>query len=388
MSGPIAYTKGEVAGSYTTAPYKTFGKIFMTFDGVNTYVCSGTAVSSTNRSVVWSAGHCVYEASKGGWIQDLIFVPAYKDGSAPYGVFPIYDVIVPDYWIEYENYADDQAAVIVSKNEDGLTLIDAVGGQGIEWNVSDPTYFDAFGYPGSPVPYNGERMRYCSSPYGGYNEEPYGGYSVVIGCDMEFGASGGGWIGANGRVNSNVSHGAPGTEVMKGPFFDDITADIYSQAAAITVPDASTPTPTPTPTPVVTKTPTPTPTPSAVSTPTPTPTPTPSTPTDTTAPMVSGISDRPDPFSPNGDGTKDKAKIFWTITETVPYGFVGIYKGQTLIRTLGEGPMSEVGDWWAKWNGRKNSGAKARNGTYTYLIYVEDAAGNARQVTGTTTLRR
>jgi hypothetical protein len=36
------------------------GKVFFS-DGAYNYVCSGTALTSGNESVVWTAGHCVNE---------------------------------------------------------------------------------------------------------------------------------------------------------------------------------------------------------------------------------------------------------------------------------------------------------------------------------------
>ena len=44
------------------------------------YVCSGTALLSGNKSVVWTAGHCVNEGP-GDFATNWEFVPAYKDGT-------------------------------------------------------------------------------------------------------------------------------------------------------------------------------------------------------------------------------------------------------------------------------------------------------------------
>ncbi|HYI44162.1 MAG TPA: hypothetical protein VE174_01700, partial [Actinomycetota bacterium] len=141
-AGPIPYTSYEATTDYTQYPYSTFGKIFMIFDG-EYFVCSGTSIVSDNKSLVWSAGHCVYDV-RNGFVEDLIFVPAYKDGEAPFGVFPIYDAIVPPGWTDNGNWADDQAAIVVGPNEDGEFLNDAVGSLGLEWNV-DPIDFTAIG---------------------------------------------------------------------------------------------------------------------------------------------------------------------------------------------------------------------------------------------------
>ena len=60
------------------------GKVFFTMGGVN-YVCSGTSVvASSGLSLVWTAGHCVNEGP-GPYATNFLFVPAYIDGTAPYG---------------------------------------------------------------------------------------------------------------------------------------------------------------------------------------------------------------------------------------------------------------------------------------------------------------
>src|SRR5205823_4621286 len=64
-------------GSNRQLPTSTFGKIFFTKGGQE-YVCSGTVVAAANKSVVWTAGHCVEEHGKvhTNWI----FVPGYRNG--------------------------------------------------------------------------------------------------------------------------------------------------------------------------------------------------------------------------------------------------------------------------------------------------------------------
>ena len=116
-SGPPAYVppaapgdgdarllRGEAARSRPSAKLATpvldpsapgvraHGKVFFTVKGgtdPGDFVCSGTAVNSRNRSVVWTAGHCVYDAELGGGKSvNFSFVPAYANGNAPYGEWP------------------------------------------------------------------------------------------------------------------------------------------------------------------------------------------------------------------------------------------------------------------------------------------------------------
>ena len=59
---------------YEPATYNpAHGKVFFS-DGASNYVCSGTALSSGNQSVVWTAGHCVNEGP-GGFYTNWAFVP-------------------------------------------------------------------------------------------------------------------------------------------------------------------------------------------------------------------------------------------------------------------------------------------------------------------------
>ncbi len=67
-------------------PFRSHGKVFLTVSGGTApgdYICSGTALSSNNRSVVWTAGHCVFDDLGGGYATNFTFVPAYLDGAAP-----------------------------------------------------------------------------------------------------------------------------------------------------------------------------------------------------------------------------------------------------------------------------------------------------------------
>ena len=82
---PTAGAAKEVLTAYTAFPTSTNGKVFFSDGGLN-YVCSGTALTSNNESVVWTAGHCVNEGP-GKYYTNWAFVPSYKDNKRPYGTF-------------------------------------------------------------------------------------------------------------------------------------------------------------------------------------------------------------------------------------------------------------------------------------------------------------
>ena len=97
-AAPLPWTSQEVTTPYTNAPTRTHGKVFFTLGGVD-YVCSGTALLSGNKSVVWTAGHCVYDpAPPGDFATNWNFAPAYKDGSAPLGVYVASNLFTSSAW--------------------------------------------------------------------------------------------------------------------------------------------------------------------------------------------------------------------------------------------------------------------------------------------------
>jgi len=62
-------------------PYRTVGKLFFSINGVP-YLCSASVIQ---RRIVATAGHCVHSGNLAtGFYSDFVFVPAYRDGVAPF----------------------------------------------------------------------------------------------------------------------------------------------------------------------------------------------------------------------------------------------------------------------------------------------------------------
>ncbi|HEY0062098.1 MAG TPA: hypothetical protein VGC21_08250 [Telluria sp.] len=60
-------------------PYITVGKLFFTIGG-SPFVCSASVIQ---RRVVVTAGHCVHSGTAAGFHSNWVFVPAFRDGTAP-----------------------------------------------------------------------------------------------------------------------------------------------------------------------------------------------------------------------------------------------------------------------------------------------------------------
>ena len=81
----------------TVYPYRAAGKFFFTQPGVGNFVCSAGVIS---RRVIATAGHCVHRGSGGaaGFYTNFLFVPAYRNGAAPFLTWNWAFVVVTGTW--------------------------------------------------------------------------------------------------------------------------------------------------------------------------------------------------------------------------------------------------------------------------------------------------
>jgi hypothetical protein len=217
------FQAAELQGPYPAV----HGKVFFTDDGID-YLCSATALGSGNRSVVWTAGHCVNDGP-GAYHTNWMFVPGYRDGTRPYGTWTARALLTTSGWGDRGDISYDLGAAVVSANN-GVTLNDAVGGLGIAFNAPREQTYTVYGYPAAGG-FNGQRLRTCVSAYGAADPGTVPS-TMGIGCDMTGGASGGGWVvGTNVLSVTSYAYGdQPG--VIYGPYQGPDAQALFQAASA------------------------------------------------------------------------------------------------------------------------------------------------------------
>jgi V8-like Glu-specific endopeptidase len=211
------------------AVVRTTGRIFFTTQGRNAS-CSGSAVTSANKSVVITAGHCV--KLNGAFHTNWVFVPGYTNGNRPFGTWAATKLLTTQQWNAGEDIDFDVAAAVVAPLQ-GKTLVDAVGGQGLAFNQQRRQQMYAFGYPAA-APYDGSKLIYCSG-------RAFDDYLMTndhgLTCTMTGGSSGGPWmlsfnestgLGTQNSVNSFKYNFAPNW--MLGPYFGNEAQAVYQAA--------------------------------------------------------------------------------------------------------------------------------------------------------------
>ncbi|RZQ59997.1 trypsin-like serine peptidase [Amycolatopsis suaedae] len=228
---PTAFPNGGSAWTGGGEVTKTAGRVFFTMGGRQAS-CSGDAVTSGNRSVVITAGHCV--KYQGAWHTNWMFVPGYNAGNAPYGEWTARATLAPPQWVSNEDMNHDVGAAVVNQ-VGGRSLTDVVGGQGLAFNQQRNQPMYSFGYPAA-APYDGSKLIYCSGPT---TTDFLLTRDHGMRCNMTGGSSGGPWFlrfdestgtGVQASVNSFGYVFLPGT--MFGPYFGAEAQALYNQAQA------------------------------------------------------------------------------------------------------------------------------------------------------------
>ncbi|MFF4105327.1 trypsin-like serine peptidase [Streptomyces sp. NPDC001903] len=109
--------------------------------------CSASVVHSPGGDLVATAAHCVYRGIL-GFRTNLAFVPGYRDGLAPYGVWVPTRIDVDPRWIEDQDPDYDVAFLRVRRpGHPGERLEDATGAQTIRFGPELPAPARVVGYP-------------------------------------------------------------------------------------------------------------------------------------------------------------------------------------------------------------------------------------------------
>lgn len=203
FASPIALDRGTLNFNFSSSrlvplsadlsyPYSTVGKLFFTTPKGD-FVCSASVL---RPRVVLTAGHCVHSGSGGasGFYANFKFIPAYRDGVAPYKTWNWTYVIVTGTWAfgggSVPNAAD-YAMIEVQDNSFGDTVrsIGSITGW-LGWQTLSlaPNHAHLLGYPCNFD--RCEKMHQVTAQ-SARNVEPN---NVEYGSDMLGGSSGGPWV--------------------------------------------------------------------------------------------------------------------------------------------------------------------------------------------------
>jgi Trypsin len=193
-------------------PFRAAGKLFFNI-GTSSFVCSASLIKP---GLIVTAAHCVANFGKQQFYSNWQFVPAYSNGTAPYGVYAgVFAAILTSYFNGTDSCAQsgvvcqDDVAVIRLGQVGGLFPGQRTGWLGYGWNgfgfIGGQTLITQLGYP---VALDGGGLMERTDSQGQTNSDFSN--NTVIGSLQTGGSSGGPWVVNLGipPVLSGVSFGA------------------------------------------------------------------------------------------------------------------------------------------------------------------------------------
>lgn len=184
--GPL----GVTAVAAATSQSARVGALF-TADDVGRlqgeHFCTASVVHSPHHDLVATAAHCLTG------VGELVFVPGYRDGEAPYGIWKVERVFLPDGWAQGQDEDSDVAFAVLGE-EGGKGVEDVVGGNRfVTRTTTGATPVTVTGYPDSlevpirctnrPTAHNSTQQRIaCPGFTGGTSGSPWvNGHHELVG---------------------------------------------------------------------------------------------------------------------------------------------------------------------------------------------------------------
>lgn len=221
-------------------PLLATGKVFFTMSAKN-YVCSGSIVneSASDRSIVLTAGHCVFDNATGNFATRFIYIPAFD--TTPVTDCNVSRCLEATSLVAHNGFTSEGSFTTKATQYDwGFASIPESGINGFSLNTTTFTNSStsyAFGYPAGR-PYGGKDLVYCAGPIS--PDANNGGLTWGLGCNMTGGSSGGPWLAAfntttfDGSASSLNSYGyGTNSTKMYGPKFNTSTLSTFEAAKIV-----------------------------------------------------------------------------------------------------------------------------------------------------------
>jgi V8-like Glu-specific endopeptidase len=111
---------------------------------LGTHFCTASVVQSPNKNLAVTAAHCLE-----GMSGTVDFVPGYRNGSAPYGIWPVSKVVVDRAWSSAASIDDDVAFLVISSPRRGVSVQSVTGAERLVFGQLGKLPVQVIGYPDS-----------------------------------------------------------------------------------------------------------------------------------------------------------------------------------------------------------------------------------------------
>ncbi len=112
------------------------------------HFCTASVVASPAKDLLITAAHCINGGNGSGYKQDIVFIPDYRDGDAPYGVWTPERLLVAPQWAKSAD-PDFDVGFVVLQPHDGENIQQVLGGSQLAIDSGYRYLVRVTGYPDS-----------------------------------------------------------------------------------------------------------------------------------------------------------------------------------------------------------------------------------------------
>ncbi len=224
------YQPAPSASAHLSPPGARVGALFE-HDASGNHFCTASVVTSPGRDLLITAAHCINGGKGGGYRQDVVFIPGYRDGQAPYGIWTPARLVVAPQWMNSSD-PDFDVGFVVLEPDDGKNIEDVLGADQLGIDPGYRNQVRVTGYPASadaPITCTGWTSQQSPS-------------QLRFECDgFTGGTSGSPWItdvdpqtetGTIVGVIGGYQEGGDTAAISYSPYLGEQVEQLYHQAAA------------------------------------------------------------------------------------------------------------------------------------------------------------
>jgi len=201
-------------------------------DASGAHFCTASVVDSPGQDLLVTAAHCLNGGNGAGYKSDIVFIPDYRDGAAPYGIWAVQRMLVAPQWAASAD-PDYDVGFVVLQPHDGLNIEQVLGANRLGYDTASSYLVRVTGYPsssGSPITCRNWTTRHSAT-------------QLEFDCDgYTDGTSGSPWVtgfdpasrtGTIVGVIGGYQDGGDTASVSYSSYFGRAVQQLYQQAAAL-----------------------------------------------------------------------------------------------------------------------------------------------------------
>jgi V8-like Glu-specific endopeptidase len=117
-------------------------------DSSGQHFCTASVVDSPGEDLLVTAAHCINSGNGNGYKNDIVFIPGYHDGTAPYGIWTPQRLLVAPQWANSAD-PDFDVGFVILQPYDGENIEQVLGANQLGYDSSYRYLVRVTGYPDS-----------------------------------------------------------------------------------------------------------------------------------------------------------------------------------------------------------------------------------------------